>query len=343
VFGPWGLPATVQAYSRWAAEWHGAQGKPVERVDAPSSVARLILAYLEYAAIHFRKHGRPTSEVYAIRAAVGTVNSLYGATPAAEFTPTRLLAIQAAWVREGKSIKTCNEYMRRIVKCWSWGVSRMYVSAAVADALKHVPGLVPGRTTAPARVPVRAASEDSLVAVLDRLHEEPRRRAVLAAIVSLLRTTGMRPGEVLELRAEDVDRSREPWEYRPASGGKTYHLDKARCVWIGPRGRELLAPWLDKAEAGQPVFRLPRRRGAGLAVVRIEFLRQRLAAACAALGLEVITPHQIRHTFATSVQRQYEDDAAVAAAIGNSPEVARRVYVDDPGEAVGRRIAEEMG
>jgi hypothetical protein len=38
-----------------------------------------------------------------------------------------------------------------------------------------------------------------------------------------------------------------------------------------------------------------------------------------------------------------ESDKDVAAALGNSPEVERRVYVDDPGEEAARRIAEATG
>ena len=52
---------------------------------------------------------------------------------------------------------------------------------------------------------------------------------------------------------------------------------------------------------------------------------------------------QAIHSTATEVQRRYEDDAATAAAIGDTPEVARQVYADSPGEAVARRIAKETG
>jgi integrase len=57
----------------------------------------------------------------------------------------------------------------------------------------------------------------------------------------------------------------------------------------------------------------------------------------------VFTPHQIRHTYATELHRRYEDDELVAAAIGDTPEVARYVYVDDPADAAARRVAEAVG
>lgn len=45
----------------------------------------------------------------------------------------------------------------------------------------------------------------------------------------------------------------------------------------------------------------------------------------------------------TLVHRRYEDDQLVAAAIGDTPEVARQVYIDDPREAAAQRIAEAVG
>jgi len=65
--------------------------------------------------------------------------------------------------------------------------------------------------------------------------------------------------------------------------------------------------------------------------------------ACAAAGVEPFSPNQLRHSRATEIQRRYEDDKAVAAALGNSPEVSRQVYVDNPADAVAKRIAEELG
>jgi integrase len=145
------------------------------------------------------------------------------------------------------------------------------------------------------------------------------------------------------MRAEDLDRRREPWLYRPPSGGKTYHLEKSREVWIGPVGRAILTPFLEQIEPGKTLFRLAKYRGGGTCAVSVKFLRQRMDAACAAIGVDPIRPNQLRHAKATAVQREYEDDRAVADALGNTPEVARQVYTDSPARAAARRIAEATG
>ncbi len=57
--------------------------------------------------------------------------------------------------------------------------------------------------------------------------------------------TGMRPGEVCQLRPRDIDRSQAVWSFRPARH-KTQHKQKSRTVFIGPRGQEVLQPYLDR-------------------------------------------------------------------------------------------------
>ena len=341
IWGVWGDPEAVRQYRRWAAEWLAGNGAPVEELVV--SVARLISQYVDWAGEHYVKHGRPTSEGHAIRAALRAVNDLYGDTPASEFTPTRLLSVQASWVSSGLSMSTANGYLNRVVRCFSWGVSRALVPASIADALRHVRPLVAGRTSARIPAPKRAADDADLDKVLPHLHPIPDRQRALEAILRLQRLTGMRPGEVLELRPCDLDRSSEPWLYKPQSGGKTLHLEQPRRVYLGPHARSLLSPWLVACPDRELLFRVPARHGDRHVAVRIEFLRFRLAEACRIVGVPVITPHQIRHTYATDLHRRYEDDKLVAAAIGDTPEVARRVYVDDPNDAAAKRIAEAVG
>ena len=188
-----------------------------------------------------------------------------------------------------------------------------------------------------------SASPEDLDAILPRLHSDPDRQRVLAAVVQIQRLTGMRPGELLELRPEDLDCSRVPWRYVPASGGKTYHLDKARKVFIGVRAREILLPFLQATEAGQLVFRTRRRNGRGDVTISIAYYRQCLADACREACVPVIRPNQIRHTRATELDELGETSEAIAASLGNTREVVERVYIDSHGTREAKRIAEQHG
>ena len=53
----------------------------------------------------------------------------------------------------------------------------------------------------------------------------------------------MRPGEACILRPCDVDRSADIWEFRPAEH-KTAHREQERLICIGPRGQDVLRPFL---------------------------------------------------------------------------------------------------
>lgn len=69
-------------------------------------------------------------------------------------------------------------------------------------------------------------------------------------MVRVQRLTGMRPQEVVLMRAADIDMS-DPtcWIYRPERH-KSEHHEREREIFIGPRARELLRPYLDVAPTG---------------------------------------------------------------------------------------------
>lgn len=342
VFGQPGREAAA-AYARWCAEWYACQGQPAPEKGESLSVAGLVLRCLDWAAETFRKRDKITSEVYGYRAALGSLNDLYGDTDAATFTPTQFRALIGQWVKQGLSLTTCNNYRSKVICCYQFAVGRELVEPSVLAALEQVEPLVRGRSKAPQPEPVTSASDRDLDKILPHLHSDPERQAVLEAIVRLQRATGMRPSEVLSMRIDDLDCSREPWVYRPADGGKTLHHDKDRRVYLGPRARAILAPLISASKPGQPLFRIRHLRADREIGVSVVFYRDCLASACRLAGVPTIRPNQIRHTKATEIHRKYEDDSAVARALGNSPEIARQVYVDGPADAVARRIAEELG
>ena len=343
VFGQAGKPETITAYARWCAEWYSCQGRPAPEDGEALSVAGLVLRCLDWASETFRKRGRITSEVYGYRAALGQLNDLYGDTEAASFGPTQFRALIVQWVKLGLSLTTVNNYRSKVICCYQFAVGRELVGPTVLAALEQVESLVRGRSKAPAPEPVESAPDRDIDKLLPFLHDDPERQAVLADLVRLQRATGMRPSEVLTLRVEDLDCSRSPWLYRPADGGKTLHHGKDRRIYLGPKARAILAPRISASKPGQLLFRLQHRRADHEIGVSIAYYRDCIADACRFARVPVVRPNQIRHSKATEIHRAYEDDDAVAAILGNSPETARQVYVDGPADAVARRIAEELG
>ena len=65
----------------------------------------------------------------------------------------------------------------------------------------------------------------------------------VAAMIQLQWLTGMRPGEVVQMRGGDLDRSGRVWIYRPGQH-KVEHHELEREIAIGPKAREVLGPFL---------------------------------------------------------------------------------------------------
>jgi integrase len=338
-FGAWGSDAARAEYGRFAAEWHTNGGRPPVASGEALYVAELVTRFMDWAGGYYTKNDRRTSETVAYRSACRPLVELYGDEAAAAFGPNKLRVVQARYVEAGYSRKTCNEYTGRVVRVFSWAVSREMIPAATADALKHVERLVAGRTTAPDSDRIAAAPLDDVLATIPHLHPVAPKRELLELMVRTQLLCRMRPGELIAIRTELIDRTRVPWRYEVVEANKTRHLEKRRLVLFGPEARALLGPLIEAAVAGGSLWRFSGRKRP----LSVQSYARFVVAACGRAKVPVWHPRQLRKTGATFVQRKYESDEAVAIALGNTPEVARQVYVDDPSEAAAVRIAEATG
>jgi integrase len=238
--GTWGTKTARGEYDRQVAAWMNRGRQPlVTESSVWIRIQRLILRYLEHAAEHYRKNGRPTNEVYTIKRALKVLRELHGRETVEQFGPLKLRGIQQAMIRLDWSRTQINKQVQRIVRMFAWGVSQELVPADVLAKLREVPGLQKGRTEARESAPVLPVDEATIDATL--AHLPP----IVADLVRLQRLTGCRPDEVLSMRPIDVDRTAAVWAYRPASH-KTEHHDRERVVFIGPKGQEILEPYLDR-------------------------------------------------------------------------------------------------
>src|SRR5262249_28928013 len=240
-----GTPESRAEYDRVLAEWlaNGRRLAPVPSADGGVlSVNELLLAYYRFASGYYRKNGEPTSQLDRIKYALRPVRALYGHTPAAAFGPKALRAVREQWVRDGHARGYINALTGCVKRVWKWGVAEELVPPATYQGLAALEGLKKGRTEAREPEAIRPVAEADVEAVLP--HLTPTLRAMV--LVQLL--TGTRPGEAILVRPCDVDRSGPVWVYRPESH-KTEHHDVTRAVFIGPRGQEVLKPFLEDRAA----------------------------------------------------------------------------------------------
>src|SRR5262249_9884307 len=162
------------------------------------------------------------------------------------FGPIALKAVRQTWITEGLSRGYTNALAQTAVQWIKWCVSEELCPASQLQALLAVEGLRKG-SGAVDRPPVLPAPLESILAVVEELSGRP----VLQAMVLLQLYTGMRPGEVRLLCPADILR---PWKTVDGVSLWLARFDEHKTAWrghhrwvpIGPKGQEVLAPFLDR-------------------------------------------------------------------------------------------------
>jgi len=212
--------------------------KPPPKVEEVTSIASLAAAYLKHCDGYYLDAERQRNkETWQIRYSVKPLLDLFAALPVAEFGPLRLIELREWMIQRGWSRKLINQRIGRVRRMFKWAVSRQLVSATVYQGLLAVEGLKRGRCMAKETSRRHPVPEADVYAVL------PYTTPVVAAMIELQLLTAMRPGELILLRPCDIDRSQDVWHYTPQRHKNEYR-DQERIVAIGPRGQEILAPFL---------------------------------------------------------------------------------------------------
>jgi len=238
LLGPHGTKASRIEYDRRILEWM-ANGRRLPSHESPHSVtvAEVINAYRKFAEGNYRKNGGVTREYGCVRDALKIVRELYGRSDADEFGPLALKAVRTRMLENGLSRGVINKAVGRIRRCFKWAVENEMVKPDVYHGLMAVSGLRKGRSEAREPGPVLPVDDATVQATL---HHLP---AVVADMVRLQRLAGSRPEDVCHLRPCDVDTSGDVWVFRPESH-KTEHHGRERVICIGPKGQDILRPYL---------------------------------------------------------------------------------------------------
>ena len=258
--GKYGSDESRKAYAELIAERFGASlvplapAAPARKAEAPPSseptIRQVIRAYRREAETTlYVRDGKPTKELVEMKYAAKPLNRYFGRLPAREFGPKRLRELQSNLVDEGRlSRQVINRRINRVRRIFKWAVAEELVPPSVSEGLRAVRELAKGRTTARERPPVRPPERKAVAAAL---RSAPR---PVAAMIRLQMLTGMRPGEVVQMRPCDIDRTdqEEVWLYRPARH-KNEWRGKERTIPLGPRAQRIVARFLTRGSL-DPLF-----------------------------------------------------------------------------------------
>lgn len=227
--------------SLWRADSHRqsviTQG--IANLPAPSlTISQLLLRYQQFAKTYYVNGDEPSKEYEEMGFALRPVRVLYGAALAREFGPLKLQAVRQHMIESDLSRGVINNRMNRIKRCFKWAVSQELIPSSVYEGLRTVIGLKKGRTRARETEPVKPVPDEYVEAII------PFVTPHVAAMIQLQRLTGMRPGEVVKLRACDIDTGGEVWVFAPSTHKNSWR-GHDRQIPLGPKAQELLKPFLE--------------------------------------------------------------------------------------------------
>ncbi len=323
--GRYGSPESIHQYDQLVAEWL-ASGR-TKRVETNElTVVELCAWFLRHAAQHYRRaDGTTTGTIHNFKAVIRHLKALYGPTPAAEFGPLALKAVRQRMVDAGWSRNVINQGLSFLRGIFRWAAAEELIPIGVHEALRAVEPLRRGRT---------AARETELVKPVPPAHIRAIRRHVsrqVWAMIEIQRLTGMRPGEVVQMRAVDLDMTGRVWTYRPPTH-KTAHHGHSRTVYLGPRAQTILRPFL-RTELAAPLFSPRDARAEKAASAKshrrpgqpesprktarrvrdgydVHSYRRAIERACLVAGVAEWAPNRLRHNAATRLRREFGIDLA---------------------------------
>ena len=185
----------------------------------------------------------------------------------------------------------------RIMAMLNWAVAEELIPANPVKGLK--------------KPPARSRGREALVS--DDVHAKLLAGAPpwLKDVLTALRESGARPGEVLTVTAQQFDADRGLWLLENhKTRGKT---GAVRAVFLTPTLTELCRRLAKEHPAG-PLFRTARGKAWPEGSY---YLARLLAATCKRLGLPQVIPYGYRHTFATDALLRGVPDAHVAELLGH--------------------------
>lgn len=235
--GVYGSEESKTLYDQKIAEWLASGRGDLMPANPRITVAELANSYLKFAATWYVKNGKTTNQLVRVTQSLAIVTRLYGQIPAAEFGPLRLKAAREMMIRRGWVRTYINQCVGCVKRAFKWAAAEEMIPAAVLHGLQAVGGLQAGRCAARERTPILPAPEESVRAVQGEVSPQVR------DMIELQLLTGMRPGEVVQIRPGAINRSGDVWVYTPDSH-KTEHTGRSRVILIGPEAQKVLAPYL---------------------------------------------------------------------------------------------------
>lgn len=377
--GEYGTAESIERYNALVGRWlAGGRKLAAEPAGAPLSVNELLLRFLEHVEAKYATRRRVASLMSSFRVACRGVRALYGMESAAAFGPKALATVREAWIQAGLGRKTVNRNVAIIQRVWKWGAAEELVPGSTWHALAALSGLRRGDSTAPEprKVgPVPDAFVDAIQPHVPRavwaMVELQRLTGMRSGEVAIMRTRDIDVSGALWIYRPSVHKTEHhgierevpigpaaqailrPW-LRPILDD---YLFQPREAEAERRAAQRVAR-VSKVYTVRPKKRSPRRAPGGCydsnsyrrAIERgIAKANAAIRAAALAEGREPgahelippFHPHQLRHSFATRIRKEFGLEAA-RVMLGHQHVGVTEIYAERD-RSVAAQVAAKLG
>ena len=155
----------------------------------------------------------------------------------------------------------------------------------------------------------------AVLALLNTRYPTPHRNLCM---IRLMLEAGLRAGEVVALRPEHLDMASCRLMVREGKGAKD------RVLWIRDDLRDLIGDWLGRRPESEWLF--PTRDGGRVQTRYLRALVKRLALKAGVAEARKVSPHSLRHTFATDLYRDTKSLRLVQKALGHASLSSTQIY-----------------
>ena len=137
-------------------------------------------------------------------------------------------------------------------------------------------------------------------------------------MLRLMLEDGLRVGEVVALRPEHLDMTTCKLTVREGKGSKD------RTLWINDELRDEIGAWLERRPESPYLF--PTRDGNQVQTRYMRAMVKRLARQAEVDEADRVSPHTLRHTFATDLLRETKNLRLVQKALGHADISTTQIY-----------------
>lgn len=352
--GVHGTEESNTRYRRIVAEYLEHDGELPAGFDLGSyTVGRLCEEYTAHARREYRgPDGKETGTVENVKRAMLSLFDLFADLPASEFGPRALTTFREHLVRADLARSTINDRVKLVRRAFKWATQEERIPPAIHQGLTTVPGLRRGRGGAREAAPVRPVPQAHVDAALPHMPEPVR------AMVQLQLLTGARPGEIVGMRAVDIDRTGKVWVYTPPAHKNSWR-GMERSIYLGPKAQAIVCAYLRPGMQERFLFSptlAERARRERLRAARVTPLypshvralkakrkvapkrsprdrydvssyRQAIVRACKRAKVPEWRPNQLRHNAATRLRSEFGLEVAKAV-LGHRLVETTQVYAE---------------